>query len=225
MKHFLLSNATKAVTIAGVILLIVSAAIWYQGNEDSRYVQVMAESLGKAYAGGGWYPANGTDYDLEACVVGYEGWVTRAINVERSDQIEVRLRVASSDKISTDWTLLTANYSDAELADITEKVDGLRVFRVYDSPDAKHVAYIPVGTYTIEDSIWSRETGAYTLGVSYDGADEPVYREILIVPPDSEIEFSAVLGFAVAGVVCLFILAPITSYIYYRYEKKCYAWK
>lgn len=235
MKHFVLRNAPKWAAIAGAICLALAAAILYAGIGDSRKTQIMAENLGKDYAGGGWYPANGTDYDLEARIVGHGGWVTRALNAERSDQIEVRLRIASSDNMQLTMTAnilegrfvlgnrpsegrISAVLSSAGLKWVTDAT------AIYDSPDIMHVAYIPVGVYAIEDDIWSRVPGAYSIGVTYDGADGPIYREMLIVPPDSEVDFRAIVGFAIAGIVCLCAVSPIMAGVYRRYKRKCYDW-
>lgn len=234
MKHFFLRNASRAATVVGIIFLVLATAIRYQGEEDSRYTQIMAENLGRDYAGGSWYPANGTDYDLEARIVGRDGWASNAINVERGDQIEVRLRIASSDNMQLTMTanmlegrFVLGNRPSEGRISATLSSTGLKwmtdATAIYDSPDIMHVAYIPVGVYAIEDDIWSRP-GAYFIGIAYDGADEPIYREILIVPPDSEVNFRAVVGFALAGIVCLFAVSPIMAGVYCRYERKCYDW-
>ncbi len=226
MRNFLVEKSTTIATIIGCLCLILAAAVWYEGAHASREVQIMAENLGKDYTGGGWYPANGTDYDLEARVVGQEDWTTKAINVERGDQVEIRLRIASGDQLSSAQPS-TRNLKSTRLSNgLTEVAsqNSVNMVAVFETAGVPHVAYVPVGTYQVETN-WLRDgTGQYAVGVSYDGADDTVFRDIVIVPPDSEIDFHLVLSFVVAGLVCFFVLVPLTVWLNYLRQKKSYAW-
>lgn len=215
MKNFILRNAPKWVAVVGVVLLVLATAILDAGIKNSRETQIMAEKISKDYAGGGWYPTEGTDYDLEARIVGQEGWVSHAINAEYGDQIEFRLRVASGKGIDVDngtppfvYGVNAISCSDG-LAEATDENGETISVMSYQSPDVQHVAYAPLGVYTVDRGGWGhydfeiRKFEAYYF-YDVDNASSMLCSEaIYIVPPYSAVDFHAVLGFALAGVACL----------------------
>lgn len=204
---YLVEISTTVLLVLGGIFLALAGALCYCGIEYSRQVQATTEQLGKGYAGGGWYPAYGTDYDLEMRIVGQEGWVTRAINVERGDQVEVRLRIASSEEMPKDGGV-SAVFSSAGL----EPKSGITID--YDSPNP-HVAYVPIGIYQVEEG-WLHEAVTYSVGVSYKTSDKAIWMENYIVPPYSELDLHIILRVAIIGVVCL-IAAAVSKWLRYRF--------
>lgn len=224
MKYFVLRNAHKWATIAGMVCWVLAATIWLEGAQQSRGAQIKAENLDKEYAGGNWIPASGNNYYLEASIVGHDEWSTKTLNVGYGDQVEFRIRIESGDEAPHEWVGLAMAYDTQQLTDITERDEnGLRVHKVYDSPDIEHIAYVPVGTYAIKSNVWSNRTGAYYFGVTYNGTDELAYRRIFLVPPYSEVDFRIVRRFAIAGLICFLATVPII-WLQYRHEKRCYAW-
>lgn len=232
MKNFVMRKAPKWAAIVGVLCLVLAAAILCTGIEDSRKAQIMAEKIGKdyAYAGGGWYPANGTDYDLEARVVGQEGWVSHAINADYGDQIEFRLRIASGEGVDIDNGIPPFVYgvsaiarSDGLIEATDESGEAISIMS-YESPDIRHVAYAPLGVYTVDHGGW----GSYDLGIHrfeayYYDADNVssmlCCETIYIIPPYNAVNSHAVIGFVWVGLVFI-LVALIISLIRSQYEEK-----
>lgn len=235
MKNFVMRKAPKWAAIVGALCLVLAAAILCTGIEDSRKAQIMAEKIGKdyAYAGGGWYPANGTDYDLEARVVGQEGWVSHAINADYGDQIEFRLRIASGEGVDVDngtppfvYGVSATSYSNG-LAEVTDESGKAASIMNYQSPDVQHVAYAPLGVYTVDHGGW----GSYDFGIrkfevyyfDVDNAPSMLCCEaIYIIPPYNAVNLRAVIGFVWVGLVFI-LVALIISLIRSQYEEKTYA--
>ena len=105
MKLQNLKNLKKAlwlIAVIGMIFFAIDITIWCEGVKNSQHTQIMADYLGKSYAGERLYPKEGTDYVLEARIVGQEGWVSKAVNIDFGEQVEFRLCIASGEGVGID---------------------------------------------------------------------------------------------------------------------------
>lgn len=210
-RYMILEKAMKWTAIIGVIFFAISITIWCEGVKSSQYTQIMAEYLGKNRAGEGLYPKGGTDYVLEARIVGQEGWVSKAVNIDFGEQVEFRLCIASGEGVGIDNgapPFIHGVGGISRSVGLEEAVDkdGKTInIRSYESPDVRHVVYVPLGVYTVDYSkLWSDNPKLLMLEVYYIDVDSiPCRDEIWIVPPYSKVNYRAVLGFALAGLVCL----------------------